>query len=215
MIENIQNWDKFVKDFSTNILPIYEINENKFDSYGIHGRRHISRSVIFSEFMSRFFLEINEDVDLNAIRYAVSFHDSGRQRNGVDLWENDSAKNCSEYLIEKCYDKKYSEYISSLIPKKNGFSDKNKKIVIDADVLEIMRPLCGHGGILGFNHKFFNFLRNDFDEYEYLRDYLVLDAWELITYTEDNIQLFNDNNCLYNMIDYLENNKKKFQVLRF
>lgn len=214
MIQNIEHWNDFVEEFSSTILPIYEKNENKFDSYGIHGRRHISRSIIFSEFIARFFSEIDEDVDLTAIRYAVAFHDSGRQRNGVDLWENDSAENCKEYLIKKGYDTEYCEYVSSLIEKKNGFSDDNKKIVIDADVLEIMRPLCGHGGILGFNHKFFNFLKNE-DEYEYLREYLVLDAWEFITYTEDNAQLFNDNNCLYNMIDYLEKNKKKFQVLRF
>ncbi len=214
MIENLENWEYFIEEFSNMILPIYEKNEYTFDSYGIHGRRHISRSIIFSEFMSRFFLEINENVDLTAIRYAVSFHDSGRQRNGIDLWENDSAKNCKEYLINKGYNSKYSEYVSSLIEKKNGFSDDNKNIVIDADVLEIMRPLCGHGGIVGFNHNYFNFLKN-YDNYQYLRDYLVSDAWNFITYTEDNAQLFNDNNCLYNMIDYLENNKKTFQVLRF
>ncbi len=41
-----------------------------------HGRRHISRSIIFSDFMSRFLLEINKNIDLTAIRYAVFFHDS-------------------------------------------------------------------------------------------------------------------------------------------
>lgn len=213
-MKDIENWDNFIKEFSNNILPIYEKNESKFDNYGIHGRRHISRSIVFSEFMSRFLLEINEDVNLTAIRYAVSFHDSGRQRNGIDLWEKDSAKNCKDYLLEKGYDLKYSAYVSSLIEKRNGFSDDNKNIVIDADVLEIMRPLCGHGGIVGFNHKFLNFLKDE-EEYYYMRDYLVLDAWNFIEYTENNSELFNDNNCLYNMIDYLENNIKKFDVLRF
>lgn len=213
-MKNIENWNNFIEEFSSNILPIYEKNEYKFDSYGIHGRRHISRSIIFSDFMSRFLLEINKNIDLTAIRYAVSFHDSGRQRNGIDLWEKDSAKNCKDYLLEKGYDLKYSAYVSSLIEKRNVFSDDNKNIVIDADVLEIMRPLCGHGGIVGFNHKFLNFLKNE-EEYYYMRDYLVLDAWNFIEYTENNSELFNDNNCLYNMIDYLENNKKKFNVLRF
>lgn len=214
MIENIQNWNVFIEDFSENILPIYEKNENKFDSHGIHGRRHISRSIIFSEFMSRFFLDINEHTNLTPIRYAVAFHDSGRQRNGIDLWENDSAKNCLEYLKQKGYEIKYCEYISSLIPKKNGFSDDNKNIVIDADVLEIMRPLCGHGGLQGFNPKFFNFLSNE-KKFEDIRNNLMLDAWYFIIYTENNAKLFNDNNCLYNMIDYIENNKKKFEVLKF
>ena len=212
MTQNIKNWNIFIDDFSENILPIYEKNENKFDSYGIHGRRHISRSIIFSEFMSKFnYLELNSDMDLTAIRYAVAFHDSGRQRNGIDLWENDSAKNCLGYLYEKGYDLEYSKYVSSLIEKKNGFSDDNKDVVIDADVLEIMRPLCGHGGLQGFEQKFFNFLSGE-NKFKDIRNNLILDAWQFITYTEDNIQLFNDNNCLYNMIDYINN--KNFEVLK-
>ncbi len=34
-MKNIENWNNFIEEFSSNILPIYEKNEYKFDSYGI------------------------------------------------------------------------------------------------------------------------------------------------------------------------------------
>ena len=99
MIKNIQNWDRFVKEFSKSILPIYQHHESTFDKFGIHSRLHICRSIIFSEFMTRFLLkEFGQKLDFTAIRYAVAFHDSGREGNGVDIWEQDSSDNCYSYL---------------------------------------------------------------------------------------------------------------------
>lgn len=207
-----KSWDIFTKDFSENILPIYEKHEKTFDQYQIHSRLHIARSLIFSEFMSRFYykrLKIN-DVDFTAIRYAVAFHDSGRQQNGVDLWENDSSKLCFSYL-RKDYDIEFSEFASSLIIKKKMIWDINEKIVTDADVLEIMRPVCGHGGANGFDPKYLHFL-NDNLNFKKIRKNLIDDAWKLIEYTENNKQLFTDNNHLYKMLEII--NTGDYSVLK-
>lgn len=193
--------NKFIQEFSKEILPIYEKHEETFDQYEIHSRLHIARSIIFAEYMSNYYEKIGENVFLTAIRYAVSFHDSGRQRNGPDLWEDDSVKLCSEYLNKIGYDADCCDYTSSLIYKDN-ISDINKDIVYDADVLEIMRPVCGHGGRLGFNDKYLRFSGTD-------RDDLIEDAWKLIQYTEDNKHLFNNNNHLYKLIEIIENGDYK------
>ena len=63
----------------------------------------------------------------------------------------------------------------------------NKRIVHDADVLEIMRPCCGHGGREFFREKSLRFLgtkderavRND-----KIREQLIEEAWYFIRETE-------------------------------
>jgi len=206
----MENWLNFVKEFSDSILPIYKKHEDTFDVYNIHGSLHISRSIIFSEFMARYYKKIGIDVDFNAIRYAVAFHDSGRQGNGIDLWETDSSKKCYTYLSKK-YNSVYCKYVSNLIVKKIDNLDVNKKIVTDADVIEIMRPICGHGGILGFNSKYLSFLIDDTQ----VRNDLIFDAWKLIKYSEDNQHLFTDNNHLYKLLEILNDNKSNFKILTF
>ena len=180
----------FIEDFSKNILPIYDNHEKTFDYVGIHGKLHISRSIIFSEFMSRFYFKtMKKDINFNAIRYAVAFHDSGRQDNGIDIWEEDSSKKCFWYLMKK--KQEYAKYSASLIIKKKN-DDINNDIVYDSDVLEIMRPCCGHGERDGFNSNYLRFLKEDSD-YQDIRINLIEDAWKLIEYTEDNKEMFNDN----------------------
>lgn len=220
-MDNIKNWNNFLDELSNSILNVYRKHENSFDDYGIHGRRHISRSIIFSEFMSRFYTkELGKDIDFNAIRYAVSFHDSGRQGNGIDVWEKDSANNCFKYLMDNSdYDETRCKYVSSLISK-NLTNDINHNIVYDSDVLDIMRPCCGHGEIENFRRSELRFLgtKDNFSNsylYDEIREELILDAWKLIEYTEDNEMLFNtkENNQLYYMLNIIEKNKLNFNIL--
>jgi hypothetical protein len=151
--------------------------------------------------MARYFYKLGKKIDFNAIRYAVSFHDSGRQANGIDRWERDSARNCFVCLYNKTKDLDYSDYVSSLI-RKDKSSDINKNIVYDADVLEIMRPCCGHGDRDGFNSNFLLFMK-DKEEYQDIRSNLIEDAWKLIEYTEDNTYLFKNNNHLYKLLEII------------
>lgn len=201
MKKRMKDFNIFVEDFSRNIIPIYQNHEDTFDYFGIHGKLHISRSIIFAEFMARFYYkELNKDINFDAIRYAVAFHDSGRQGNGIDIWENDSSKKCFWYLMKKRSE--YAKYSASLISKKKN-DDINNDIVYDADVLEIMRPCCGHGERDGFNSNFLRFLKEN-NDYQEVRNNLIEESWKLIEYTEDNKEMFNDD-TLYKLLNLLKN----------
>lgn len=207
----MDNFFNFIQDFSKNILPIYERHEKTFDRVGIHGKLHISRSIIFSEFMSRFYYkELKKDIQFDAIRYAVAFHDSGRQGNGIDIWEGDSSKICFWYLMKK--KSEYAKYSASLIIKKKD-NDINNDIVYDADVLEIMRPCCGHGERDGFNSNFLRFLKNN-NDYQYIRNNLIEESWKLIEYTEDNKKFYSDN-TLYRLLDVINSSYPFFSSSLF
>ena len=47
------SWLDFIVELEQNILPCYKEHEATFDRWGIHGRLHIGRAVIFSEVMGR------------------------------------------------------------------------------------------------------------------------------------------------------------------
>jgi hypothetical protein len=199
-----ENFKNFITEFSTEILPIYEQHEETFDQYEIHGRLHIARSIIFAEYMATYYEKLCKKIDFDTIRYAVAFHDSGRKGNGPDLWEDDSYKMCYNHMHDIGYNDDYCDYTSSLIYKDNS-SDINKDVVYDADVLEIMRPVCGHGGRLGFREKYLRFS-------ESTRTYLIEDAWKLIEYSEENKHLFNNNNHLSKLLEIIE--KYDYKVLK-
>ena len=98
--EHLASWELFVDELEQKILPFYLQHELRFDRYGVHGRMHICRSVMMAEWMARFYrARTQAAIDFFAVRVAVAFHDSGRQANGVDLWESDSASNCVRYVI--------------------------------------------------------------------------------------------------------------------
>jgi len=216
----------FLTDLYTEIFPVYIHHEESFDFVGIHGRMHISRALIFAEFMTCYHAEVlnNKNLDNAAIRYAVAFHDSGRQGNGHDIWENDSAAKCAAYLLGKpefSSNPEYCNYVGSLVHK-HGEWDMNKKIVHDADVLEIMRPCCGHGGIGGFQHHALRFLsrKDDFIDYDKnpahfdgIRQKLINEAWELIYYTEQQKHNFKENNHIESFLEIIQNNPYKYHLL--
>src|ERR1051326_2955194 len=106
-----QSWEDFICELQENILPIYLRHEMSFDPTGVHGRMHICRSVIFAEWMARFYEgRLAVEVDFYAIRIATSMHDSGRRGNGVDYWESDSVSKCRRFIERQ-----------SLSPQKAGY----------------------------------------------------------------------------------------------
>jgi hypothetical protein len=202
---------EFIHNFNNDILPIYQNHEDTFDKYGIHGKLHISRCIIFANFMYNFYESINvKNLDNYAIKYAISFHDSGRIRNGIDYWEKDSSKNCFIYLLKNEHGFMYCKYVADLIIK-NRNNDINKNIVLDSDVLDIMRPSTGRGGRLGFRESNLVFL-SDYPEYKDVRDNLIEDAWKLIEYTEGNKNIFN-NDHIEKLMKIINTNELEFKVL--
>jgi hypothetical protein len=175
----LEQWQSFVTALQTDILPIYAQHEKSFDQEQIHGRLHICRSLVLAECMATLYSSFVE-IDRNAIRYAVAFHDSGRRGNGVDIWEPASAVNCFKYLRDRCsLDQIKAESIARYIIKKGAPVDIHQQISNDADTLEIMRLTK----LEGFKPMLLAFGRS-IPELESLREQLIQEAWQFIQITE-------------------------------
>lgn len=213
------NWFSFIELAQDEIFPIYSKHELSFDRVGIHGRMHISRAIIFAEALARCYLSKGTSIDISAIRYATAFHDSGRKGNGMDIWESESAARCEEYLKPK-FDNEHRNYIANIIRKDNNNWDINKRIMHDADVLEIMRPCAGHGGLAGFQRKYLHFANQTDPFYALfadpleLRELLIHEAWSFILKTEEmKILLQDSNHYLLDVLSILEQSPGEFRFL--
>lgn len=80
------------RDFLVSMLPSYLAHENSFDAaYAVHGRNHAVRAFVFATVLSNILEERGVAVDKNAVLCGIAGHDVGRQGNGEDQWEADSA----------------------------------------------------------------------------------------------------------------------------
>ncbi len=191
------SWKPFIRELEEKILPVYQDHERSFDRTGIHGRMHICRAILFAEMMARYY-QVQLDIDLNfySLRIATAFHDSGRQDNGPDIWETASAERCYQYLVT---DSPYAAGFTQNQPSARAIShwidergdrDIHQRILHDADVLEIMRPCCDHGGFAGFHSQSLRFggdrdpNRKGFEDPENLRKAVIQEAWSWIQKTE-------------------------------
>ncbi len=188
--DTTQTWSDFAVVLRTDILPIYLAHERSFDYPSIHGRMHICRCVLFGEFMCRhYWVETTLRPSIIDVRYAIAFHDAGREGNGPDLWEHASVALCESYLAANSRGVSRSpEEIAALISAKGSPETVEERVVHDADVLDIMRPCCGHGGKDGFWEQALLFLseRDDAGVTDFsMRTRVIDEAWEFIRVTED------------------------------
>lgn len=189
------SWSSFIASLQQDILPIYAQHEDEFDYPRIHGRLHICRSIVLAEVMASLYSSFVE-VDRFAIRYAVAFHDSGREDNGVDIWEPTSADNCFNYLKQNFgFGEVYARDVSQLIVKQAAPQNINQQIADDADTLEIMRLT----GRVGFKPAYLYF-GQDIPELNELREQLIHEAWQLINITEQIKGRLSPETCLQDVI---------------
>jgi hypothetical protein len=218
---HLASWETFIDELERKILPFYRQHELKFDPFGVHGRMHICRSVMMAEWIARFYrTRTKSTIDFFAVRVAVAFHDSGRRGNGVDLWESDSASNCIDYILETVGVDEYAYSVGALIEKKKNSADPLKKIVQDADVLEIMRPCCGHGGLAGFRRQFLHFggpddsLLREVPGIAEQREALIQEAWRWIRSTEPLKGSLTDSpSYMRDLLKHLEKKRLEFPLL--
>lgn len=185
------SWPAFVAQLEREILPLYAEMERRFDPISLHGRMHVCRAVVFAELMLRFYVECyGVPVDVEVVRAATAFHDAGRQGSGVDEWERASAELCTAALERRGMEPARALWAGDLVVKRQHAPwSIERQIVTDADVLEIMRPLCC-GGIDGFRRERLGFasgreqLPRPVARDEDLREQLVQQAWELICVTD-------------------------------
>lgn len=195
----IQNeFNEFINEFESEILPIYRQHEQSFDRMGIHGRLHVSRTLIFAEMMARYLIKQGETIDLNLMRRITGLHDSGRERNGFDRWEKESSELLRKYLIRKGMSvDEAAEWAKVIMKNEQNSQSLEAMLFSSADCLDIMRPFCGHGGREGFRKDKLEFLKDakeptledylsgpETTENYWFREGLIDEAWCFIKETE-------------------------------
>ncbi len=200
----------FSESFSKRVFMLYKHHEETFDTHKIHGVLHIGRSLVASYIIhAQIEKEIlrTRDKDepeykstIENILWAVAFHDSGRQGNGIDYWEGFSANNC--FMSGH-------EYASTLIKKNRKTNDYCAMCVYDADVIEIMRPCCGRGGIYEFDKKYLLLLNVLGGFYEKL----IPEWWSFVQHTEAIKEELSVPNIIDKLVEIIEENKDKFPII--
>lgn len=130
--------EEFLTIFQRDIAPRYREHERTFDPLSIHGRLHILRCLFLADHLCSVYEGLGHHLDRCSIFHAVAFHDIGRQDNGIDLWEQDSANACRIYLGAMGYDAYYAERTAQRILKPVPF-DGETQVLYDVDVLDYMR----------------------------------------------------------------------------
>ncbi len=139
------NLNEFKQNHLPTILDKYKEHEQSFDPMGIHGRRHICRSLIYSNAMANMMRQQGAQIDSHALYTTTAMHDSGRQGNGADIWEKDSAGLTKDYLkqngLDDDRDEDYLELIDAAIDSQADPDNKTLEglILKSADSLDIQR----------------------------------------------------------------------------
>lgn len=208
----------FSTELETEIFPYYENHEKTFDKARIHGRMHIARAVIFCEVMGNYLKNKGEIVDLEFARKVTGMHDSGREANGKDKWEKESADLLRKHLILKGMNEDKANEKSKIIIKKSSNNDSLEYTLFQsADCLDIMRPCTGNGGREGFKPEYLTFLNDALpgsDDFQF-REALVEEAWEFIQLSEAQKHTqFNESlGFMKKLLNIIENNPDKFKIL--
>jgi hypothetical protein len=184
-----------LNDFRKTELPTlldkYKEHEQTFDPTGIHGRRHISRALVYSNVLANIIREKGGEVDSNALYTATALHDAGRQGNGTDLWEKDSAAVATARLKERGIDN--DDYLGLVEATIDSQSDPSMKsleggILKSADSLDIIRVFGKEGyktDLLWFQHHDMRIGEDSYmDKDDELRGKLVDEVAAFIEATE-------------------------------
>lgn len=143
------------------ILDLYTGHEQTFDPEGIHGREHISRVVLYSNILANVFRDQGATVDSHALYTTSALHDAGREGNGPDRWEGDSAKLALDRLgAQGITDQRYLELAKGAIQgSATPLHSLEAVILKSADSLDIIRER----GLAGYNTNFLAFMGGDTD----------------------------------------------------
>jgi len=216
----------FIPELNEHILPIYAGHERQFDPTSLHGRMHICRAVLLAEAMGYSYISRGLKPDMYAVRVATAFHDSGRQDNGKDYWEHDSANLCRDYLLNtspRCrvfqQAPALADFSAGLIPH-NEITSLEMQIAQDADVLEIMRLFKSADWQTRFQPEKLMFLSpRDHclpaePDAKSIRSRLIHEAWEFIQLTDHrHLEFSRAENYFNALFNVLTSQKDRFPLL--
>jgi hypothetical protein len=107
-----------------------------------HAQRCAALTLVFAELYAKIFQfpALTED-ERTVLQIAAMFHDSGRQGDGSDVWEEISAQNVESYLRRAGFAEYPCKLAGDTIRGKGAFA----QLLHDADCLEYMRVRGGKG----------------------------------------------------------------------
>lgn len=205
------SFTSFIEELEKEIFPFYERHEKTFDELRFHGRMHAGRAVIFSEVMARYFKKKDFPVDIDLVRRATGLHDAGRECNGTDYWEKQSAELLSRHLTEKGVSEKEAFEQSRIIIKDAANVNPIECIIFQsADCLDIMRLL----GRRDFRSDDLHFLFGSDGEDLSFRNDLIEEAWLFIEITEKmNQDTVANNGFMNQLFNIIRENKSHLPIL--
>lgn len=174
-----------------------EKQQIEFDLARIHSHRHISRCLVYSEWiLKRLQHELDYENNLDLL-FAISFHDIGRIQEGIDNTNYQASLIAQEEMIKMNVDERIIESTKKLIKEKDNSDnyDIKRMILHDVDCFDIMRPSTGRGGIIGFNKDFLCLFKSNQNNYQ---NELISKCFNLINITEN--ELFENVDCLKNIL---------------
>ncbi len=128
---------------------IYSVNYPNGHPRSIHGIQHVTRVAMYIPIWQKLFAEFGDKRaqeftpdDIHTLQIVALFHDAGREADGEDLWEEDSAILLYHYLVTVLqFDTENAELFATAIVR----GEPNKPFTIeatllhDADCLDIIR----------------------------------------------------------------------------
>jgi hypothetical protein len=142
------------------LLDKYRSHEETFDPEGLHGRRHVSRALLYANVLGNVVRAQGATIDSHALYTTTVLHDAGREGNGIDKWEADSAGIATQALTEMgVTDPSYLSHAAACVNSKAPSKDWTieRGLLKSADSLDIMRVT----GRDGFKPEFLWFMNQD------------------------------------------------------
>ena len=142
------------------LLDQYRSHEETFDAEGIHGRRHVSRALLYSNVLANVAREHGATIDSHALYTTTVLHDAGREDNGVDRWEAQSAEIATRALTsmgvtDPDYLRQAAACVDHTAPAKDWTLERG--LLKSADSLDIIRTT----GKDGFKPQHLWFMNTD------------------------------------------------------
>ncbi len=111
-----------------------------------HGQMHASRAAILVRALANMYNQYAatslSEREILLAQFLAIFHDSARQAEGIDLWDNESAENAYPFLINLGVDADIAQECVQILKDKDSQKENKhilSKLIQSADCLEIMR----------------------------------------------------------------------------
>lgn len=110
-----------------------------------HGLLHVSRVSLFCAIVSNYFKAFNPELvaeftqqELRLVQLTALLHDAGREADGHDIWEKESADVVHNFLSSNGF-MDQANFYASLVVEKDDVRNPHAMVLHDADLMDVMR----------------------------------------------------------------------------